>query len=170
LRVEPQPAGLPRIEITFLLDANGILNVSAKDLRTGQAQSIQVTPSYGLTEGEVEKMVEESFEFAESDVRSRLLIDARNEADIILRAVEKALKQGDHLLSQEERRSIETSLQALKMAKEKESHLPIVEALEGVEKATGNLANRLMDQTVKQVLQNRKMKDVLKEFGPAPKK
>ena len=165
LQVEPQSAGLPRIEVTFLLDANGILNVSAKDLRTGKAQSIEVRSSYGLTEEEIGRMVEESFEFAESDVRTRLLVDARNEAQIILHAVEKALKKGSPLLSKEERRSIDAALEALQKAKEGDSHLPIVEALDQVEKATERLASLLMDQTVKQLLQNRKMKDVLKEFG-----
>src|SRR3989442_10965438 len=78
------PAGMPKIEVTFLIDANGILQAQAKELRTGKAAAIEVRPTYGLTEAEVERMVEESFAYAEADVEARLLIETRNEADTVI--------------------------------------------------------------------------------------
>src|ERR1700722_4775244 len=91
LRVPPGPAGLARIEVKFLIDASGILQVAARDLRTGEEHSIEVQPSYGLDDAEVERMLEESIEFAEQDFSQRQLIEARNEAESILRATEKSL-------------------------------------------------------------------------------
>ena len=98
LKVPPLPAGVPRIEVTFLIDANGILNVSARDVRTGDTQSLAVKPSYGLSDDEVERMIGESFKFAADDLKARQLIEARTEAETILMATEKALKQGAHLV------------------------------------------------------------------------
>ena len=91
LHVPPGPAGLARIEVKFLIDASGILQVAARDLRTGEQQSIEVQPSYGLNDAEVERMLEESIEFAEQDFSERQLIEARNEAEAILQATEKSL-------------------------------------------------------------------------------
>ena len=92
--IDPMPAGMPKIEVTFLIDANGILQVHAKELRTGKEAAIEVRPTYGLTEAEVERMVEESFEHAEADVSARLLIEARTEADTVANHVERALRPG----------------------------------------------------------------------------
>ena len=89
--IEPQPAGLPRIEVTFMIDANGILNVTARDERTGREQSIDVKPSYGLDDEQIERMLEESIDHAEEDVSARLLIEARNDGEALLRATRKAL-------------------------------------------------------------------------------
>src|SRR3954463_7385781 len=87
--IPPMPAGLPRIEVKFLIDANGILHVSAREQRSGKAAEIQVQPSYGLTDEQVETMILDSFDFAEEDFRQRQVIEARNEANIILTALEK---------------------------------------------------------------------------------
>ena len=87
--IPPMPAGLPRIEVRFQIDANGILSVAARELRTGIEQTIEVKPSYGLTDQEVERMLIESFEHAEADFEARLLIDARNEAESVIQATEK---------------------------------------------------------------------------------
>src|SRR5580698_7068968 len=95
LKVPPGPAGLARVEVKFLIDANGILQVAARDLRTGQEHSIEVQPSYGLNDAEVERMLEESIEFAEQDFSERQLIEARNEADTILKATERTLQRED---------------------------------------------------------------------------
>ncbi len=111
LKVPPGPAGLARVEVKFLIDANGILQVAARDLRTGQEHSIEVQPSYGLNDAEVERMLEESIEFAEQDFAERQLIEARNEADTILKATEKTLQREDlSQLSREERRAIDESV------------------------------------------------------------
>ena len=91
--IDPMPGGMPKIEVTFLIDANGILQVQARELRTGKAASIEVKPTYGLTEDQVEQMVEDSFTHAEADVEARLLIETQTEADTVLNHVERALRQ-----------------------------------------------------------------------------
>ena len=91
LKVPPAPAGLPRIEVAFLIDANGILQVAAKDLRTGEQHSIEVQPSYGINDTEIERMLEESIEYAEQDFAERQVIEARTESEAILAATAKAL-------------------------------------------------------------------------------
>src|SRR6266566_4063186 len=91
LRLPPAPAGLPRIELKFLIDANGILQVGAKDLRTGEQHSIEVQPSYGINDSEIERMLEESIEYAEQDFAERQVIEARTESEAILAATAKAL-------------------------------------------------------------------------------
>jgi molecular chaperone DnaK len=93
--IPPMPAGLPRIQVRFQIDANGILSVGARELRTGIEQTIEVKPSYGLTDEEVERMLLESFEHAEADVEARFLIEARNEAETVVRATEKSLRNPD---------------------------------------------------------------------------
>ena len=103
--IDPMPAGMPKIEVTFLIDANGILQVHAKELRTGKESSIEVRPTYGLTEAEVERMVDESFEHAEADVSARLLIEAQTEADNVANHVQRALTQGAQLAEPGERRA-----------------------------------------------------------------
>src|SRR5215467_2381043 len=91
LTVPPAPAGLPRIEVKFLIDANGILQVAAKDVRTGEQHSIEVQPSYGISDSEIERMLEESIEYAEQDFAERQAIEARREGESILAATAKAL-------------------------------------------------------------------------------
>src|SRR5208283_3946120 len=104
----PAPAGLPRIEVKFLIDANGILQVAAKDLRTGAEHSIEVQPSYGIGDAEIERMLEDSIEYAEQDFAERQLIEARTESEAILAATTKALvnEQANNLPG-EERAKIE---------------------------------------------------------------
>ena len=91
--IPPMPAGLPRIEVKFLIDANGILHVSARELRSGKEAEIEVQPSYGLTDEQVENMILESFDYAEDDFRQRQVIEARNEAETMLTALEKGPQQ-----------------------------------------------------------------------------
>ena len=90
--IPPMPAGMPRVQVQFQIDANGILSVTARELRTDIEQTIEVKPSYGLTDDEVERMLLESFEHAEADFAARLLIDARNEAETVILATEKSLR------------------------------------------------------------------------------
>src|SRR6185295_7069608 len=116
--IDAMPAGMPKIEVTFLIDANGILQVQAKEQRTGKAASIEVKPTYGLSEGDVERMVEDSFTYAEADVETRLLIEARNEADTVLTHVARAMRQGAALVGTEERTAIDAAVQALRQARE----------------------------------------------------
>src|SRR5260370_13044171 len=88
--IPPMPAGLPRIEVKFLIDANGILHVSAKEQRSGKEAEIEVKPTYGLTDEQVENMILESFDYAEEDFRQRQVVEARVEADNILLHLDKA--------------------------------------------------------------------------------
>src|SRR5438034_4674500 len=157
LRVPPLPAGVPRVEVMFLIDANGILNVSAKDVRTGQIQSIEVKPSSGLTDEEVERMITESFKFAADDLKARQLIEARTEAEAIVKATEKAFALGGHLIGAEETALIKASLGRLQTATSSDDHRGIRARIADVEKATHHLAEVLMDSTLKEELQGKKL-------------
>ena len=91
--IPPMAAGMPRIEVKFLIDANGILHVSAREQRSGKEAEIQVQPSYGLTDEQVEGMILDSFDYAEEDFRQRQVIEARNEAETILAALDKGRQE-----------------------------------------------------------------------------
>ena len=159
--IDPMPAGMPRIEVTFLIDANGILQVNARELRTGKAASIAVKPSYGLTDAEVERMIEESFVHAEEDVASRLLIEARNEADTVIRATERALGQASGLIGQEETAQINGALAALKAARDGSDRDAIRAATERLNQATLHLAEVLMDSALKEALTAKRVTEAL---------
>ena len=121
--IDPMPAGMARIEVRFLIDANGILNVTARDMRTGKEQSVEVKPSYGLTDEQVEKMILESIEKAEEDFKERQVREARVEADTILRATEKAKRNDAWFdLSDEERGAIDRAVNELLMVYHADDH------------------------------------------------
>lgn len=160
LKMPPLPAGVPRIEVNFLIDANGILNVSARDVRTGVSQSVAVKPSYGLSDDEVERMIGESFKFAEQDFKARQLIEARNEAEAILKATEKALAQGGHLLAPDELTAIKSSLTTLDGARLSDDHKAIRSRIQDVEKVTHHFAELLMDTSLKEALENKKLSEI----------
>ena len=155
--IPPMPAGLPRIEVSFLIDANGILNVTAKETRSGTQASIEVRPTYGLTDAEVERMIDESLEFAEQDVRARMLIDARNEADTVLRATEKALGQGASLLAAEEVDRIRAAAADLRACRDRNDLDCIREVTMELNRETQHLAERLMDSALREALRNRRV-------------
>ncbi|MBI2544352.1 MAG: molecular chaperone DnaK [Candidatus Rokubacteria bacterium] len=161
--IDPMPAGMPRIEVTFLIDANGILQVQAKELRTGKAASIEVKPSYGLTDAEVERMIEESFAHAEEDVASRLLIETRNEADTVIRATERALGQGKELISEEEVGGIKEALAALTAVRDGSDRDAIREATDRLNQATLRLAEVLMDSALKAALTSKRVTEALEQ-------
>ena len=160
LKLPPLPAGVPRVEVNFLIDANGILNVTAKDIRTGEAQSVQVKPSHGLTDDEVETMIRESFQFAAQDIQARQVIEARTEADAIIRATEKALMRAKELITADESKAIKKSLEELQEVKAKDDHRLIRAGIADVEKATHHLAEVLMDATLKEALESKKLSEV----------
>ncbi|MBI4561762.1 MAG: Fe-S protein assembly chaperone HscA, partial [Candidatus Rokubacteria bacterium] len=161
--IDPMPAGMPRIEVTFLIDANGILQVKAKELRTGKEASVQVKPSYGLTDAEVERMIEESFAHAEEDVSARLLIDARNEADTVIRGTEKALAQGAHLIDQEEVARIRQNLEELRRVRDANDRELIRQRTDQLNQATLRLAEVLMDSALKEALASKKVTEALEK-------
>ena len=165
LRIDPMPAGMPKIEVTFLIDANGILQVQAKEQRSGKAASIEVKPTYGLSETEVEQMIEDSFTYAEADVATRMLIEARNEADTVLVHAGRALKQGADLVPAEERAAIEAAVAALRAAREGDDRERIHEATTAVNRATEHLAEVLMDAALKGALGSRRATEILTHGG-----
>ena len=160
LKVPPLPAAVPRIEVTFLIDANGILNVTASDIRTGESQSVQVKPSHGLTDEEVETMIRESFQFAAEDIQARQVIEARTEADAIIMATEKALKRGEDLIPADEIQSIRHTIEDLRTALTQDDHRLIRARIADMEKVTHHLAEVLMDATLKEALQSKKLSEV----------
>jgi Fe-S protein assembly chaperone HscA len=160
LKVPPLPAAVPRVEVTFLIDANGILNVNAADIRTGESQTVQVKPSHGLTDDEVEGMIRESFQFAAQDIKARQVIEARTEAGAILVATEKALKRGMDLITFEEVKAIRQVLEDLGRVKDQDDHRVIRAKISDVENVTHHLAEALMDATLKEALENKKLSEV----------
>jgi molecular chaperone DnaK len=163
LRIDPMPAGMPKIEVTFLIDANGILQVMAKEQRSGKAAAIEVKPTYGLAEADVARMIEESFTYAEADVETRMLIEARNEADTVLVHAARALTQGAHLVSADERAAIEAAVAALRAAREGDDRDRLHEATTAVNRATEHLAEVLMDAALKGALGSRRATEILGE-------
>lgn len=162
LKLPPLPAGVPRVEVNFLIDANGILQVTARDIRTGEAQSVQVKPSHGLTDDEVEGMVRDSFQFATEDIKARQIIEARNEANAIIVATEKALARAANLIHEKETESIRQILRQLGEVKDGDDHRVIRAKIAEVEKTTHHLAEVLMDATLKEALESKKLSDVIK--------
>jgi Fe-S protein assembly chaperone HscA len=164
--IPPMPAGLPRIEVRFQIDANGILSVAARELRTGIEQVIEVKPSYGLTDEEVERMLIESFEHAEADFEARLLIDARNEAEAVVLATEKSLRRPDFKalvgddLSPEELARIEAVLADTRSAISGTDRERIHTATHELNHATRHLAELLMNRSVREALAGRNVNDV----------
>jgi Fe-S protein assembly chaperone HscA len=156
--IQPMPAGLARIEVRFLIDANGILNVIARDARTGKEQSIEVKPSYGLSEEQVEAMIRESFEKAEEDMRERQVREARVEADNILAATEKARKNPAwDGLSVEEQNAIETAIRDLQSVYHGNDHHAINDKMEALNRATQVLAENMMNTAVRGALKGTKV-------------
>ena len=154
--IEPMPGGMPKIEVTFLIDANGILQVQARELRAGKAASIEVKPTYGLTEDQVEQMVEDSFTYAEADVEARLLIETQTEADTVLNHVERALRQARDIVGAEERAAIEAARAALRTARAGTDRDQIRELTTALNQVTAPLADRLMESAIKDAVTSKR--------------
>jgi Fe-S protein assembly chaperone HscA len=161
--VDPMPAGMPKIEVSFLIDANGILQVRANELRTGKAAAIEVKPSYGLTEAEVARMVEDSYAHAEADVTARLLIEAQTEADTVMNHVRRALGQGAELASAEDRAQIDAALAALREARQGADRDLIRARTVALNRATERLAEALMDKALTEALASRRAGQILEQ-------
>ena len=160
--IDPMPAGMPKIEVTFLIDANGMLQVQAREQRTGKAASIEVKPTYGLSEVQVAQMVEDSFTHAEADVNARLLIETKTEAETVMNHVRRALAQGGHLMSAEERSLITGALDALRAVEESGDRDAIRERTIELNRATEPLAQRMMDKALRDAVTSRRADDILK--------
>jgi molecular chaperone DnaK len=156
--IPPMVAGMPRIEVKFLIDANGILRVSAREQRSGKEAEIDVQPTYGLTDDQVENMLLESFDYAEEDFRQRQVIEARREADTILTALSKA-KHGPawQEVTSKERSDAESLEKNLVAVKGGDDHHTIREAIDALNQATMRLAELMMDTAVTTALKGKTM-------------
>jgi molecular chaperone DnaK len=167
--IPPMTAGLPRIEVKFLIDANGLLHVSAMEARSGKQAEIEVKPTYGLTDEQVESMILDSFDNAEADFQERQLIEARNEASTILSAVEKApTHPAWQQLSGEERSKISelvTELETLRDAGDLDS---LRRGTEALDHATRRFAELMMDATVSSALHGKTMDAADANIGEGP--
>lgn len=152
---------MPKIEVTFLIDASGMLQVTARELRTGKAASIDVKPTYGLSETDVEHMIEESYQYAETDVEARMLIEAGNEADTVMTHVRRALKQAGDLASAEERERIAAALEALEQARRTTDHHRIQEKTVELNRVTEHLAQAMMDAALRSALESRRAAEIM---------
>ncbi len=160
LKVPPLPAGVPRIEVTFLIDANGILNVKASDMRTGQSQSVEVKPSYGLSDNEVERMIEDSFKFAQEDVTARKLIEARLEAGALITTTEKSLSEGGRLIGPDAMATIRAAVATLTTAKEGDDPKAIRARMADLEQAAQPLSVAMLNDSLTRGLQGKKVTEV----------
>jgi molecular chaperone DnaK (HSP70) len=162
LRTPPGPAGLARIEVKFLIDANGILQVAAKDLRTKTQHVVEVQPSYGISDMDIEKMLEDSIEFAEQDFAERQVIEARTEAEAILVATEKALRDPSAAaaITAEERRAIDESSASLRAAIGGSDYKLMRARIDELNAATNNLAENLMNGALQTALEGKRLDDV----------
>jgi molecular chaperone DnaK len=160
-------AGMARIEVKFLIDANGILHVSAREQRSGKESEIQVQPSYGLTDEQVESMILDSFDSAEEDFRQRQIIEARNEADTILAALEKGKKSAawGHLTT-DEKKKIAKMEKALAAVKAEEGYQAIRKAIDVLNQGTTRLAELMMDSAVTTALKGKTMDEADMGEGP----
>ena len=148
--IPPAPRGLPQIEVMFDIDANGILNVSAKDKATGKSQNIVIKASSGLSDEEIEQMVTDAASHAEEDKRFRELVDARNQADGLMHASEKTLKELGEKASGEERHAVETAIADLKAALEKDEKDAIEAKTSALAEASAGLAQKLYAEQAKE--------------------
>jgi len=164
--IPPMPAGLPRVQVQFQIDASGILSVTARELRTEIEQTIEVKPSYGLTDEEVERMLLESFEHAEADFAARQLIEARNEVESVIPATEKSLRSPEFAsietteISADERKKIESVLAGLKMVLKSTDRETIQKWTHALNDATQHLAEVMMNRSVSAALAGKNVDDV----------
>ncbi len=164
--IPPMPAGMPRVRVQFQIDANGVLSVTAREERTEIEQTIEVKPSYGLTDEEVERMLLDSFEHAEDDIAARLLVEARNEADNVIHATEKSLRAPEFPeveksdLAAGERQKIESVLAGLKMVKKSKDRETIQKWTQALNDATQHLAEVMMNRSVRSALTGKNVDDM----------
>src|ERR1700758_4219736 len=167
--IPPMPAGIPRVEVKFLIDANGILHVSAREQRSGKEAEIEVQPSYGLTDEQVEGMILDSFDNAEEDFRRRQVIEARNEAATILAALEKGKKSAAWgQLTTDEKKQIAKMEKALAAVNAEDDYQAIPKAIAGGNTGTTRLAELMMDTAVSSALKGKNMDETDLGEGPTP--
>ena len=167
--IPPMMAGLPRIEVKFLIDANGILHVSAREQRSGKEAEIEVKPTYGLTDEQVETMILASFDNAESDIEERQVIEARNEAETILAAVEKGEKHSAwQQLTFDEITKIKAAVLELKASIQGGDYRTIRKAIDTLDKATRRFAELMMDSAVTGAMKGQTVTSAGENLGTGP--
>jgi molecular chaperone DnaK (HSP70) len=158
--IPPMPAQMPQVDVTFLIDANGMLTVSAHEQRSGKEAKVTVQPSHGLTSQEVERLVLESVEHAREDFHARRLVELKNKAQIDLRHTEKGLAaEGAHLTA-DQRQRIDAAAERVRKVLETTNPDELHRALDELNAATLPLAERLMNAVVRSTLQDKKMEEV----------
>lgn len=155
--IPPMPAGLPKIEIHFIINADGILKVKAKELRSGTEQAIDIRPQYGITEEEMAKMLLDSIQNAEDDMAARGLLEARNEGNHIVLSADKFLQQNDEILTEEEKATTLSLLSTLRTALSNTDKDVINKAIQELNNYTAPLAHRAMDQTIANAMKGKKI-------------
>ncbi len=164
--IPPMMAGLPRIEVKFLIDANGILHVSAREQRSGKESEVEVKPTYGLTDEQVESMILASFDYAEEDIRERQVIEAKNEADTILTAVEKGRSHAAwQMLSSDEIEKIDQGVSQLRAATKGSDYKVIRQSIEALDQSTRRFAELMMDSAVSGAMKGKTMEAAGESIG-----
>ena len=163
--IPPMIAGMARLEVTFLIDADGLLKVMAKELTTGNETTVEVKPSYGLSDEEVEQMLIDSFEYAEEDLAKRNLLTERVEADRILNATRQAFITAAALLTPEVKTAGEAAMTTLETAMAGEDHLAIRHAIEALDLATKPFAQIRMNRAIGAQLQGVAIDEAAKKVG-----
>lgn len=151
------PAGLPKVEVSFLINADGILTVKAKELRSGVEQSIEVKPQYGLTDAEVEKMLLESITHAKEDIKARALVEARTEGEQLLQTTENFIAKHGSILTQQEMLATAEAMQSLQLALTMEEKDLIHQRIEALNEISRPYAERAMDQAVSGALKGQRI-------------
>jgi molecular chaperone HscA len=157
--IPSMPAGLPKVDVQFLINADGILQVRAKELRTGLTQSIEIKPQYGLTDQEVEQRLMDSITYAKEDIATRALVEAKTEAEQILSVTEKFMSKNIALLSKEELMQTAEAMQALQLAITMEDKNLIQGKTEALNELTRPFAERVMDQAISGALKGKGIMD-----------
>ncbi|MCF6249369.1 MAG: molecular chaperone DnaK [Desulfobacula sp.] len=166
--IPPSPRGVPQIEVSFDIDANGIVHVAAKDKATGKEQSIQITAASGLSEDEIDKMVKDAEMHAEGDKKKRELVDTKNNAEALVDQTEKTLKEHGDKVDEETRKNIETALEALKQCKDSDNIDEIKEKVEALSQASHKLAEVMYQQASQEGEQGAPGADAGAAAGNAP--
>lgn len=155
--IPPMPAGLPKIDIQFILNADGILTVRASELRSGLKTQVEIRPTYGITEEEMALMLIDSIQNAKDDMAARGLLEARNEANNLLLSGDKFLKQNDAILSDEEKETTRAMLETLRAACAGNDKDLILKNMDDLNAYTAPLAHRAMDVTIAAAMQGKKI-------------
>ncbi len=162
--IPPLPAGAPRIEVTFQIDANGILEVTAREQTTGQRANVVIHPSYGLAKDDVRELLRDAFSHAKEDFALRLLIDSRTEAQTVLGATERALGMvGDDILGREERAAIQNQMKTLRATMEGTDGKKVRDEIRNLDHLTQPLAERLVNQSLNEALSGKALPELPKE-------